>query len=73
MLKRRALKPLIFKNLLAILNGELTERSCSDFIDLYRSRLLCMGQLVSLTCFQALHNMMLEHPLFGMVIRKCVF
>ena len=27
----------------------------------------------SLSCFQALHHMKLEHPLIGMVIRKCVF
>jgi len=27
----------------------------------------------SLSCLQALHNMKLEHPLVGMVIRKCVF
>ena len=33
-LKRRVLKSLIFFKLLAILNGELKERSCSAFIDL---------------------------------------
>ena len=27
----------------------------------------------SLSCLQALHHMKLEHPLIGMVIRKCVF
>ena len=27
----------------------------------------------SLSCLQALHRMKLEHPLIGMVIRKCVF
>ena len=27
----------------------------------------------SLLCLQALHHMKLEHPLIGMVIRKCVF
>jgi len=27
----------------------------------------------SLSCLQALHSMKLEHPLIGMVIRKCVF
>ena len=27
----------------------------------------------SLSCLQVLHHMKLEHPLIGMVIRKCVF
>ena len=27
----------------------------------------------SLSCLQALHHMKLEHPLIGMVIRKCFF
>ena len=27
----------------------------------------------SLSCLQALHHMKLEHPLIGMVIRKCLF
>ena len=27
----------------------------------------------SLSCLRALHHMKLEHPLIGMVIRKCVF
>ena len=27
----------------------------------------------SLSCIQALHHMKLEHPLIGMVIRKCAF
>ena len=33
----------------------------------------CIVFTDSLSCLQALHHMKLEHPLIGMVIRKCVF